>query len=107
MPLKRPINGVGREIFLIVDCGLAHRKRKEGAFVQTMGRKLRWFFLPPRAPDRNHGGLVWKHRKAAGRTAITGKDDFNRKGRSSMRQPQNKPGKIRSFFQNPSLKYAT
>jgi uncharacterized protein (DUF934 family) len=51
---------------------------------------------------------VWKHLKAdtAGRMAVTGKDGFNRKARSSMRQSQNNPGKIRSFYQKPSLKYA-
>jgi hypothetical protein len=38
--------------------------------------------------------------------AITGKDDFNRKVRPSMRQPQNAPEKIRSFARKPSLKYA-
>jgi hypothetical protein len=78
---------------LIVDCGPAHRKRKAGAFAQTLGRKLRWFFLPPHAPERNPGGLARQHRKAAGRTAITGKDNFNREVRSSMRQPQNNPKK--------------
>jgi hypothetical protein len=79
MPLKCLIKSAGREIFLIVDRGPAYRMRKAGAFVRPPGAKLRWFFSPPRAPDRNPGALVWKHRNAAGRTAITGKDGFNRK----------------------------
>ena len=62
--------------------------------------------LPPYAPDRNPGALVWKHLEAAGRMAVTGKDDFKRKVRSSMRQLQNDPEKIRSFYRKPSLKYA-
>jgi len=41
-----------------------------------------------------------------GRMAITGKTDFKRKVRSSMRCLQNNPGKIRSFYQKQSLKYA-
>ena len=38
--------------------------------------------------DRNPGALVWKHLEAGtvGRMAITGKDNVNRKVRSSMRQ---------------------
>jgi hypothetical protein len=50
---------------------------------------------------------VGKHLKAdtAGRMAITGRDDFKRKVRSSMRQLQGDPEKIRSFYQKPSLKY--
>jgi hypothetical protein len=39
--LKRPIKGSGREIFLIVVRGPAHRMRKAGAFAQPRGRKLR------------------------------------------------------------------
>ncbi|MGO9233106.1 MAG: IS630 family transposase, partial [Methylocella sp.] len=58
-------------------------------------------------PDRNPDELVWKHLKAdtVGRMAVTGKDDFKREVRSSMRSLQNYPGKIRSFYKQ-SLKYA-
>jgi transposase len=106
--LKRLIKGAGREIFLIVDRGPAHRANKAGAFVQTLEWKLRLFFLPPYSPDRNPGGLVWKHLKAdtAGRMAVTSKEDFAKKVRRSMRGLQNNTGKIISFFQKPSLKYA-
>jgi hypothetical protein len=38
--------------------------------------------------------------------AVTGNDDFKAKVRSSMRQLQGDPEKIRSFSQKPSLKYA-
>ena len=51
--LKRLIKGAEREIFLIVDRGSAHRAKKVSAFVQTLGGKLRLFFLPPYSPDRN------------------------------------------------------
>jgi hypothetical protein len=51
---------------------------------------------------------VWKHLKAdtVGRMTVTSKDDFKSKVRSSMRQLQNNPAKIRSFYQKPSLRYA-
>ena len=106
--LKRLISGAERMIFLIVDRGPAHRAKKTKAFVETLRDKLRLFFLPPYSPDRNPDELVWKHLKAdtVGRMAVTDKDDFKRKVRSSMRRLQNDPGKIRSFYQKPSLKYA-
>jgi hypothetical protein len=49
-----------------------------------------------------------QHLKAdkIGRMAVCGKDDFKRKVRLSMRQLQNDPKKILSFYQKPSLKYA-
>jgi transposase len=106
--LKRLITGAKRQIFLIVDRGPAHIAKKTKAFVETLKGRLRLFYLPPYSPDRNPDELVWKHLKAdtVGRMAITDKADFKTKVHSSMRQLQNNPDKIRSFYQKPSLKYA-
>jgi transposase len=105
--LKRLIAGGERVIFLIVDRGPAHIARKTRAFVESLNGSLRLFYLPPYSPDRNPDELVWKHLKAdtAGRVAVTSKDCFKIKVRSSMHQPQNNPGKISSFYQMPSLRY--
>jgi transposase len=59
--LKRLMIGATHPIFLIVDRGPAHRAKKTKAFVETLGGKLRLFFLPPYSPDRNPDELVWKH----------------------------------------------
>jgi transposase len=106
--LKRLIAGAERTIFLIVDRGPAHIARKTRAFVESLNQSLRLFYLPPYSPDRNPDELVWKHLKAdtVGRMAIVSKDDFKAKVRSSMRQLQNNPEKISSFYQKPSLRYA-
>lgn len=106
--LKRLIKGADRKIFLIVDRGSAHRAKKVGSFVETLAGKLRLFFLPPYAPDKNPDELVWKHLKAdtVGRMATTDKEDFQKKLRRSMRNLQNDKRKIVSFFRKPSLKYA-
>ena len=106
--LKRLITGAKRAIFLIVDRGPAHIAKKTKAFVESLNGRLRLFYLPPYSPDRNPDELVWKHLKAdtVGRMAITDKADFHTKVRASMRQLQNDPEKIRSFYQKPSLKYA-
>jgi transposase len=88
--------------------GEAPIAKKTRTFVETLKGKLRLFYLPPYSPDRNPDELVWKHLKAdtVGRMVVISRDDFKRKVRSSMRQLQNHPGKIISFFQKPSLKYA-
>ena len=106
--LKRFTAGAKRAIFLIVDRGPAHIAKKTKAFVESLNRALRLFYLPPYSPDRNPDELVWKHLKAntVGRMTVTSKDDFKSKVRSSMRQLQNNPAKIRSFYQKPSLRYA-
>jgi transposase len=106
--LKRLITGAKHPIILIVDRGPAHIAKKTKVFVENLNGKLRLFYLPPYSPDRNPDELVWKHLKAdtVGRMAITDKVDFKAKVRSSMRQLQGDPEKIRSFYQKPSLKYA-
>jgi len=106
--LKRLIVGAKHEIFLIVDRGPAHIAKKTRTFVESLKGKLRLFYLPPYSPDRNPDELVWKHLKAdaVGRMTISSKEDFQNKVRSSMRQLQNDPEKIISFYQKPSLKYA-
>jgi transposase len=106
--LKRLITGAKRAIFLIVDRGPAHIAKKTKAFIESLNGRLRLFYLPPYSPDRNPDELVWKHLKAdtVGRMAITNKADFQSKVRASMRQLQNDPEKIRSFYQKPSLTYA-
>lgn len=106
--LKRLIAGAAGPIFLIVDRGPAHVAKKTRAFVESLNGALQLFYLPPYSPDRNPDELVWKHLKAdtVGRMVVTGKDDFKQKVRSSMRQLQNDPDKIRSFYKKPSLRYA-
>jgi len=106
--LKRLLVGETRTVFLIVDRGPAHRAKKTKAFVETLGGKLKLFFLPPYSPDRNPDELVWKHLKAdtVGRMVVTGKADFKSKVVSCMRRLQKNPGKICAFFQKPSLRYA-
>jgi transposase len=106
--LKRLVVGATRPIFLIVDRGPAHIARKTKAFVETLGGKLKLFFLPPYSPDRNPDELVWKHLKAdtVGRMVTTSKADFKEKVISSMRSLQKRPDKIAAFYQKPSLKYA-
>ena len=97
-------------IFLIVDRGPVHIAKKTRAFVDSQHGRLRLFFMPPDSPhpQSRQTELVWKHLKddTVGRITITDKADFKAKVRASMRQLQNYPEKIRSFYQKPSLKYA-
>lgn len=106
--LKRLMVGAKHPIFLIVDRGPAHRSKKTKAFVEGLSGKLQLFFLPPYAPDCNPDELVWKHLKVdtVGRMSVTSKKEFKQKVLSSMRKLQSNPGKIRAFYQKPSLKYA-
>jgi transposase len=106
--LKRLIVGATKPVYLIVDRGPAHIAKKTKAFVESLGKKMKLFYLPPYSPDRNPDELVWKHLKAdtVGRMVTTGKADFKDKVIASMRSLQKRPEKIVAFYQKPSLKYA-
>ena len=95
--LKRLIKGAEQKIFLIVDRGPAHRAKKVSVFVESLGGRLRLFFLPPYAPDINPDELVWKHLKAdtVGRMAVTSREDLREESsqfdaRSAKRQTKNR-----------------
>jgi hypothetical protein len=107
MSLISAISSRGHMRFMIKQQGgvNADVAKKTRTFVETLKGKLRLFYLPPYSPDRNPDELVWKHLKTdtVGRMVVISRDDFKRKVRSSMRQLQNHPGKIISFFQKPSL----
>ena len=61
--LKRFLVGATRAVFLIIGRGPAHRANKTKAFVATLGRKLRLFYLPPYSPDRNPDGPFGRLRR--------------------------------------------
>ena len=82
--------------------------QEDQSFCRQPTRQTAAVFSAALFADRNPDELVWKHLKAdtIGRMTITDKADFKAKVRASMRQLQNDPEKIRSFYQKPSLKYA-
>jgi hypothetical protein len=55
--LKCLVAGATRTIFLIFDRDPPHRAKKTAAFFEPLGGKLRLYFLPPYAPDRNPNKL--------------------------------------------------
>jgi transposase len=79
--LKRLLVGETRTIFLIVDRGPAHQAKKTKEFVESLGGRLKLFFLPPYSPDRIPDELVWQHLKAdtVGRMVVTDKADLKSK----------------------------
>jgi len=106
--LKRLMVGSKNKIFLIVDRGPAHVAKKTRRFVASLGGRLKLFHFPPYSPETNPDELVWKHLKSdtVGRASIVNGSDFRKKVKSSMLCLQRNPGKIRAFFEKPSLKYA-
>jgi transposase len=106
--LKRLIHGRRRPVYLIVDGHPAHRAKLVKSFVESLGGKLKLFFLPPYSPELNPDELVWNDVKnnGVGRSIVNGPKDLHRVVVSRLRFLQKTPERVRSFFQAPDTRYA-
>lgn len=82
--------------------------RSAKAYVESLGGKLRLFFLPPYSPELNPDELVWNDVKnnAVGRMRLEKPADPHRASVGRLRYLQNSPARVRSFFQAPETRYA-
>ena len=94
---------------MIIDGHPMHKPRRVREFVDSTEGMLKLFYLPLYSPDLNPDELVWNHLKyhCIGKLLIKTKQELQRTVQSYLKSLQRKPQIIRSFFQKPSLKYAT
>ncbi len=107
--LKRLLFNADGPIFLIVDGHPVHRSGKIKNYVNSTEGKLRLFFLPPYSPELNPDELVWNHVKnhRIGKQSIKGPDDLKMKVLSCLQSLQRLPDKVKGFFREPHVRYAT
>jgi len=106
--LKRLMQGRRRAAFLIVDGHPAHRSKSAKHYVDSLGGKLKLFFLPPYSPELNPDEFVWNDVKnnGVGRTLVHGPRDLHRAVVGRLRYLQKSPNIVRSFFLAPDTCYA-
>ena len=105
--LKRLMHNVTNTVFLILDGHPVYRSSKAKKFVQSMGGKLRLFYLPSYSPELNPDELVWNSvKRKVGRSSIKGPDDFEKNVRYYLKSLQRNPDMICAFFQEPNVRYA-
>jgi len=106
--LKRSMHGRRRAVFLIVDGHPSHRSKRARSYVDSLGGKLKLFFLPPYSPELNPDEFVWNDVKnnGVGRTLVYGPRDLHRAVVGRLRYLQKSPKIVRSFFQAPDTCYA-
>jgi len=106
--LKRLMQGRRRRVFLIVDGHPSHRSKSARRYVDSLGGKLKLFFLPPYSPELNPDEFVWNDVKNNGvaRTLAHGPSDLRRAVLGRLRYLQNRPKIVPSFFQAPDTWYA-
>lgn len=106
--LKRLMLGATQPIFLIVDGHPSHKAKLVAEYIESLGGKLRLYFLPGYSPELNPDELVWNSLKnqALGRRAHSDQAGLKRAAISHLRSLQNDPGHVRTFFQAPYTIYA-
>ena len=104
--LRRLMIGATGPVFLIVDGHPVHRSRAVRAYVDSLGGRLRLFFLPPYSPQLNPDEVVWAHvkRTVSGRL-VQSAADMKRFALGALRRIQKLPALIRSFFGQPECHY--
>jgi transposase len=106
--LKNLMYGRRRPVFLILDGHPTHRSNTVKNYVDSLGGKLRLFFLPPYSPELNPDELVWNHVKnhTVGRKVVDTIEELTKAVRLALRKLQRTPQMVRSFFEHPETRYA-
>lgn len=105
--IRRLLYGQKREIFLILDNHPAHKAKAVSRFVESLKGRLRLFFLPPYAPERNPDEYVWNDLKHhVGRSGVKGPESLRKTVLGRLRHISKSPAKVQGFFSTPHTAYA-
>lgn len=104
---KKLIEDAGRPVFLIMDNSTVHHATILKEFAEKSDGMLRLYFLPPYSPGLNPDEWVWKNVKHdnLGRASVKSEGELMEFARTALECLKETPGKVRSFFADPALKY--
>lgn len=108
MFLRRLVKDTDRKLFVIVDNLRVHRANAVTAWGAAHVDRIKLFYLPPYAPERNPDEFVNNDvKQAMGRRRTPMDKAALKAGLTSHRRGlQRRPEKVRSFFQAPDVRYA-
>jgi transposase len=107
--LKRLMHGTSYPIFLVVDGHSSHRAKITARFVESpLNGKIRLFFLPAYSPELNPDERVWRQIKHhdIGRQSLEDANELMSKVHKALQSVQHRPATVRSFFTEPTTRYA-
>ena len=105
--LGRLVSRQKRPIFLIVDGHSVHRSRQVSEYVQSLGKRLQLFILPPYSPQLNPDEWVWNWLKThkLGRVIVKDRQQLRSTVQKYLRKLSQLKATLRGFFQDPQLSY--
>jgi transposase len=106
--LKRLIRQVKRKVFLIADRHPVHRAGKVKMWLAENEHRIRLFFLPSYSPELNPDELLNQDVKsnALGRRRPRTRDEMVESIRQYLRKRQRQPSVLKSYFDEPHVRYA-
>jgi transposase len=106
--LERLIREVPRKAFLILDNLPAHRSRAVRAWLAERRRQIEVFYLPAYSPELNPDEGLHADLKQAvtGKPPARSRPELKRRVINHMRRLSKLPGRVRSFFHRPTVRYA-
>lgn len=107
--LGRLLKQTRRTVWLIVDRHPVHRAKHVQRWVEQQAGRLRIVFMPPYAPELNPDEFLNQDVKtnAVGRRRAKDKGELMANARRHLRSTQRRRDRVRSYFQAPSVKYAS
>ncbi len=114
---ERLIRAVPRKVFLILDLRKslrdfadlpAHRSRAVQAWLAERRKQIEVFYLPAYSPDLNPDEELHADLKQAvtGKLPARSRPELKRRVINHMRRLSKLPGRVRSFFHRPTVRYA-
>ena len=106
--LRRLMHNAPGPIFLILDGVSFHRSQPVQQYVESLGGRLRLFFLPPYSPELNPDEQVWNYVKHHGvaKAALRTGQELKNFVLARLRSLQKLPETVRMFFLTPDAQYA-
>ena len=106
--LERLLAGRKRLLILFVDHAPFHNSKKVREFHRANRHKIRIYFLPGYAPERNPAEQLWGEikDKRIGRQPVKNKIDLKERLNSTLRSLRCNIKRILSFFRLPETEYA-
>jgi transposase len=106
--MRRLTKDAGRKVFLILDNLKVHHSELVRKWLEKHKDKIEVFFLPSYSPEINPDEYLnnsLKGRVHSGQRAQNAKQ-LESKARAHMRHLQNRPHKVKKFFEHPCTSYA-
>lgn len=106
--LERLIQDAGKKVFLVLDNLRMHHSKQLKAWVAEHANQIELFYLPSYSPELNPDERLNADIKqyVGSRVQVRSKDKLKTTTSYHLRLLQQQPERIKSYFQDPRVKYA-